>query len=97
MTSGMAAVPGRGGGDMDIMTGYGRHSNGAARGFARFRSWQPFLVAGTLARSSPGRRRACTLDMVDRKDVAVRACLFEDRRVADLEPLTLTCPAFDLL
>ncbi len=27
----------------------------------------------------------------------MRVCLFEDRRVADLEPLTLTRPAFDLL
>jgi UDP-N-acetylglucosamine diphosphorylase / glucose-1-phosphate thymidylyltransferase / UDP-N-acetylgalactosamine diphosphorylase / glucosamine-1-phosphate N-acetyltransferase / galactosamine-1-phosphate N-acetyltransferase len=32
-----------------------------------------------------------------RKDLAMRVCLFEDRRVVDLEPLTLTRPAFDLL
>jgi UDP-N-acetylglucosamine diphosphorylase/glucosamine-1-phosphate N-acetyltransferase len=33
----------------------------------------------------------------DRKDVAMRVCLFEDRGVVDLEPLTLTRPAFALL
>src|ERR1700722_16283966 len=31
------------------------------------------------------------------KDVAMRVCLFEDRGVVDLEPLTLTRPVFDLL
>jgi UDP-N-acetylglucosamine diphosphorylase/glucosamine-1-phosphate N-acetyltransferase len=35
--------------------------------------------------------------MDDRKGVAMRVCLFEDQRVTDLEPLTLTRPAFDLL
>ena len=35
--------------------------------------------------------------MHDRKDAAMRVCLFEDRGVADLEPLTLTRPAFELL
>jgi UDP-N-acetylglucosamine diphosphorylase / glucose-1-phosphate thymidylyltransferase / UDP-N-acetylgalactosamine diphosphorylase / glucosamine-1-phosphate N-acetyltransferase / galactosamine-1-phosphate N-acetyltransferase len=35
--------------------------------------------------------------MHDRKEAAMRVCLFEDRGVADLEPLTLTRPAFELL
>jgi UDP-N-acetylglucosamine diphosphorylase/glucosamine-1-phosphate N-acetyltransferase len=33
----------------------------------------------------------------DRKDVAMRVCLFEDRGVPDLEPLILTRPVFELL
>jgi len=33
----------------------------------------------------------------DRKDLVMRVCLFEDRNVGDLEPLTLTRPVFDLL
>jgi UDP-N-acetylglucosamine diphosphorylase/glucosamine-1-phosphate N-acetyltransferase len=32
-----------------------------------------------------------------RKDSAMRVCIFEDSQVADLEPLTLTRPVFDLL
>jgi UDP-N-acetylglucosamine diphosphorylase/glucosamine-1-phosphate N-acetyltransferase len=35
--------------------------------------------------------------MHDRKEAAMRVCLFEDRGVVELEPLTLTRPAFDLL
>jgi UDP-N-acetylglucosamine diphosphorylase/glucosamine-1-phosphate N-acetyltransferase len=35
--------------------------------------------------------------MHDRKEAAMRVCLFEDHGVADLEPLTLTRPAFELL
>src|SRR3954447_4831388 len=34
---------------------------------------------------------------MDRKDVAMRVCLFEDRYALDLEPLSLTRPVFDLL
>src|SRR5262249_8811968 len=34
---------------------------------------------------------------MDRKDVAMRVCLFEDRSALDLEPLSLTRPVFDLL
>jgi UDP-N-acetylglucosamine diphosphorylase/glucosamine-1-phosphate N-acetyltransferase len=34
---------------------------------------------------------------MDRKDVAMRVCLFEDRSAPDLEPLSLTRPVFDLL
>lgn len=37
------------------------------------------------------------LNDTQRKDSIMRVCLFEDARVADLEPLTLTRPAFDLL
>src|SRR5262249_54210557 len=37
------------------------------------------------------------LPVRDRKDAAMRVCLFEDRGVVDLEPLTLTRPAFELL
>src|SRR5437762_2398899 len=32
-----------------------------------------------------------------RKDARMRVCLFEDRGAADLEPLSLTRPVFDLL
>src|SRR5438270_827193 len=37
------------------------------------------------------------LKLTRRKDSAMRVCLFEDRHVEDLEPLTLTRPAHDLL
>src|SRR5438874_6889067 len=33
----------------------------------------------------------------DRKDSPMRVCLFEDRLVEGMEPLTLTRPAFELL
>src|SRR5262245_36463480 len=34
---------------------------------------------------------------MDRKDVAMRVCLFENGSAFDLEPLSLTRPVFDLL
>src|SRR4051794_32646648 len=56
---------------------------------SRILSWQTRRPRAILAARPPL--------MHDRKDAAMRVCLFEDRAVAGLEPLTLTRPACDLL
>ena len=53
----------------------------------------PWRVRGILP---PSRRHRLPVTD-DREGVVMRVCLFEDHLVADLEPLTLTRPAFDLL